>query len=220
MVGAPEDYTLSNYIQVLYQYKYEEVLYRETFNSAILQKASNDVNKLMQTEFNASQAIIVTFNNVLNATSSVNLFQFVIVSDNKTTYLIINSAENGFLPYIETNCNADSTYLLANSRKVLQLSNHDVLPCPPHLTCKKINDKSVCGCKKCYSSATKYICGTDGKTYKNQCELDSKSCEKFGASNISHIQTAYNGNCTGILCLLFPVKELIAPPKRVNYINQ
>lgn len=52
---------------------------------------------------------------------------------------------------------------------------------------EKLKRKGPCGSKTfcfCVFKSTKYVCGVDGKTYKNKCELEC-----------ARMKLDYNGKC-------------------------
>lgn len=73
--------------------------------------------------------------------------------------------------------------------------------CQKHAKCTTEEDKrgdkmylkAVC---KCYVECTNdtdetVVCGTDGKNWQNQCELEKVACE-----NITNVVVAYGGSCS------------------------
>ena len=52
------------------------------------------------------------------------------------------------------------------------------------------NFRASCQCPKCRLTE-KHVCGTDGKTYINECELKKKSC-----TTKTNIKVLHNGKCS------------------------
>ena len=68
--------------------------------------------------------------------------------------------------------------------------------CPPYSTCES---GDICVCTQC-SNDGKKVCGSDGKTYKDLCELQKIACESNTTLNMTR-----KGSCQGRFPLLhFP----------------
>ena len=68
--------------------------------------------------------------------------------------------------------------------------------CPPYSIC---DSGDVCACTKC-SNDGKTVCGSDGKTYKDFCELQKVACKSNTTLKITR-----EGSCQGRFPLLhFP----------------
>ena len=52
------------------------------------------------------------------------------------------------------------------------------------------NYKASCQCPKC-PSTTKHVCGTDGRTYINECEVRKQSC-----TTKTNIRVLHPGKCS------------------------
>lgn len=63
--------------------------------------------------------------------------------------------------------------------------------CPPYAKCNQTGAGDKCVCPSC-SHTGKEVCGSDGKTYKDSCELKKRSCKKN-----QYIKVVSHGECTG-----------------------
>lgn len=61
------------------------------------------------------------------------------------------------------------------------------------LTCR-------CNCEFVCAHVYAPVCGTDGKTYGNRCEMERHACKQIGqdVSSKKHLQVDYNGECGGV----------------------
>ena len=66
--------------------------------------------------------------------------------------------------------------------------------CPPYSTCES---GDICVCTQC-SNDGKKVCGSDGKTYKDFCELQKVACE----SNTT-LKMTRKGSCQGLFPFLY-----------------
>ena len=55
------------------------------------------------------------------------------------------------------------------------------------------NYRASCQCPKC-PPATKPVCGSDGKTYVNECELRKQSC-----TTRTNIRVLHEGKCSKLI---------------------
>ena len=51
-----------------------------------------------------------------------------------------------------------------------------LVECPFHGNCRMINGKATCRCNLACNMSSNPVCGSDGKTYGNDCIMKSESC--------------------------------------------
>ncbi|XP_048581312.1 uncharacterized protein LOC5512067 isoform X7 [Nematostella vectensis] len=94
--------------------------------------------------------------------------------------------------------------LACQSAKVLTFRRKgDCDPCndfdctAPYSTCEAKDDKAVCVCPKC-PKIVKQVCGSDGKTYDNECVLRMAACESNRTLTVRNEGNC--GLCEGFSC--------------------
>ena len=65
--------------------------------------------------------------------------------------------------------------------------------CPPYGNCVQSDSGFACVCPDCSPKGGK-VCGTDGKTYKHSCELETYACKEN-----KKISIVSQGGCGGML---------------------
>ena len=65
------------------------------------------------------------------------------------------------------------------------------LSCPPYAKCDHTDTGDQCVCPSCSHSGKK-VCGSDGKTYRDSCELKKHSCKTN-----QHIKVILQSECAG-----------------------
>ena len=77
------------------------------------------------------------------------------------------------------------------------------------------NYKASCQCPKC-PPTTKHVCGTDGRTYINECELRKQSC-----TTKTNIRVLHPGKCSKYFIILTCViRFLISYPRRPTSLSK
>jgi hypothetical protein len=72
-----------------------------------------------------------------------------------------------------------------------------VVKCGYFATCNVINGSAACVCSQSCGNVSRPVCGSDGVTYENICELEKSSCEQQ-----KHITVAKNGMCGKSRCCI------------------
>ncbi|XP_031572994.1 collagen alpha-6(VI) chain-like [Actinia tenebrosa] len=68
----------------------------------------------------------------------------------------------------------------------------------PYSTCKEVNGKATCVCAESCPSTPKQVCGSDGKTYTNDCEMKRAACQNN--KNITVKSPGPCDPCAGFKC--------------------
>ena len=75
-------------------------------------------------------------------------------------------------------------------------------------TCEVINGSASCECSQSCGNVSQPVCGSDGVTYENICELEKSSCQK--AKHITVVKQGMCGKCESGRCLFFHPLRLSA----------
>ena len=59
--------------------------------------------------------------------------------------------------------------------------------CPPHAKCVIVaNGTADCACPRSCPTSLNFVCGSNGKSYRNTCELERDSCKRNKVIRVSH----------------------------------
>ena len=78
-----------------------------------------------------------------------------------------------------------------------------LVECPFHGKCRMINGKATCRCNLVCNMSTNPVCGSDGKTYGNDCIMKGESCLSQKV-----IEVKFKGVC-GMYFMYFLCFELV-----------
>ena len=66
--------------------------------------------------------------------------------------------------------------------------------CPPYGRCRVQGGRAICECKETCSRTVERVCGSDGRSYDNECMLQAEACRTN-----TQITVASRGRCPGRL---------------------